>query len=284
MLERLGPGERYRSPTAEDLARSGPQAQGARSSRTSDWVSRSDPEAKIAKMKDGTHAPGLQARALRSDLDTGAVVVAELHPADEGDTTTLPKTLAAAEANLEVGGCGADAEDPAECVDKGIPLTVGLDQALDDRRLEEPDVRASSSRVLRAGTEMMRLAGRSPTTGPGCYRGWPGKPSSCAPRSSSAPLPTTSIAAVCAGPGFGAARTCTSDRASRRRPQPIVADAPTHRRRHPEGGRGGRNWRLVRACYARWSRPGRSDRPHRLRGWRNCLRRDMLRRGVKPGQ
>ena len=27
----------------------------------------------------------------------------------------------------------------------------------------------------------MRLAGRSPTTGPGCYRGWPGKPSSCAP-------------------------------------------------------------------------------------------------------
>ena len=29
------------------------------------------------------------------------------------------------------------------------------------------------------------------------------------------------------------------------------------------------NWRLVRACYARWSRPGRSDRPHRLGGWRN---------------
>ena len=30
--------------------------------------------------------------------------------------------------------------------------------------------------------------------------------------------------------------------------------------------------------------PGRSDRPHRLGGWRNRLRRDMLRRGVKPGQ
>ena len=29
---------------------------------------------------------------------------------------------------------------------------------------------------------------------------------------------------------------------------------------------------------------GRSDRPHRLGGWRNRLRRDMLRRGVKPGQ
>ena len=32
------------------------------------------------------------------DLDTGAVVAAELHPADEGDTTTLSKTLAKAEA------------------------------------------------------------------------------------------------------------------------------------------------------------------------------------------
>ena len=43
-------------------------------------------------------------------------------------------------------------------------------------------------------------------------------------------------------------------------------------------------WRLVRACYPHWRRPGRSDRPHRLGGWRNQLRRDMLRRGVKPGQ
>ena len=50
-----------------------------------DWVSRSDPEAKIAKMKDGTtHLAYKPEHAV--DLDTGAV--AEL-------TTTLPKTLAA---------------------------------------------------------------------------------------------------------------------------------------------------------------------------------------------
>ncbi len=35
---------------------------------------------------------------------------------------------------------------------------------------------------------------------------------------------------------------------------------------------------------ARWSRSGRSDRPHRLGGWRNRLRRVIFRRGVKPGQ
>ena len=51
-------------------------------------------------MKDGTtHLAYKPEHAV--DLDTGAVVAAELHPADEGDMTTLPKTLAAAEANLE---------------------------------------------------------------------------------------------------------------------------------------------------------------------------------------
>ncbi len=43
-------------------------------------------------------------------------------------------------------------------------------------------------------------------------------------------------------------------------------------------------WRLYRTYCARWSRPGRSDRPHRLGGRRNRLRRNMLRHGVKPGQ
>ena len=42
------------------------------------------------------------------DLDTGAVVAAELHPADEGDTTTLEKTLAAAQGESRGGGRGTD--------------------------------------------------------------------------------------------------------------------------------------------------------------------------------
>ena len=41
-------------------------------------------------MKDGTtHLAYKPEHAV--DLDTGAVVAAELHPADEGDTTTLSK-------------------------------------------------------------------------------------------------------------------------------------------------------------------------------------------------
>ena len=57
-----------------------------------DWVSRTDPDAKIARMKDGTtHLAYKPEHAV--DLDTGAVVAAEIHPADEGDTTTLSGTL-----------------------------------------------------------------------------------------------------------------------------------------------------------------------------------------------
>ena len=58
-------------------------------------------------MKDGTtHLAYKPEHAV--DLDTGAVVAAELHPADEGDTTTLSKTLAKAEANLEAVDASTD--------------------------------------------------------------------------------------------------------------------------------------------------------------------------------
>ena len=68
-------------------------------------------------MKDGTtHLAYKPEHAV--DLDTGAVVAAELHPADEGDTTTLPKTLAAAEANLDGGGCGADGRRSGRMCDR----------------------------------------------------------------------------------------------------------------------------------------------------------------------
>ena len=66
------------------------------------------------------------------DLDTGAVVAAELHPADEGDTTTLSKTLAKAEANLGAVDAAPTPENPAECVaDKGYHSRAVL-RALND--------------------------------------------------------------------------------------------------------------------------------------------------------
>lgn len=86
------------TPSGEDLARLDRQRQG-RTCRNDDWQNPHDPDAKIAKMKDGTtHLAYKPEHAV--DLDTGAIVAAEIHPADQGDTRTLMGTLAAAAQSL----------------------------------------------------------------------------------------------------------------------------------------------------------------------------------------
>ena len=109
MLERLARESGVETPTAEDLAR----------------LDRKH------RVEDGTtHLAYKPEHAV--DLDTGAVVAAELHPADEGDTTTLSKTLAKAEANLDAVDAAPTSEDPAECVaDKGYHSRAVL-RALND--------------------------------------------------------------------------------------------------------------------------------------------------------
>lgn len=119
MLHRMAVESGIETPTADDLIRIDRRRKGKKLSNT-DWVSTSDPEAKIAKMKDGTtHLAYKPEHAV--DLDSGAIVAAELHPADRGDTTTLPETLAAAEAQMDaVLEAPPSPEDPADLVaDKG---------------------------------------------------------------------------------------------------------------------------------------------------------------------
>ena len=61
------------------------------------------------------------------DLDTGAIVAAPVHVADQGDAKTLPGTLEAATANLEAIGQEPSPEDPTELVaDKGYHSRGGL--------------------------------------------------------------------------------------------------------------------------------------------------------------
>ena len=76
------------------------------------------------------------------DLDTGAVVAAEMHPADQGDTTTLPDTLESAARHLAAVEAAPSAEAPAEMVaDKGYHSRETL-KSLDDgpwkTRIAEP--------------------------------------------------------------------------------------------------------------------------------------------------
>src|SRR5271157_3660799 len=102
MLTRMAKESGIDTPSAEDLARFDRKRKGKTLSNA-DWKSPTDPEAKIARMKDGTtHLAYKPEHAV--DLDTGVVVAAPIHSADEGDTTTLSPTLEVAARNLgEVG-------------------------------------------------------------------------------------------------------------------------------------------------------------------------------------
>src|SRR4051812_31209058 len=90
----------------------------ARSSRNRGRLP-SESASKIAKLKDGrTHLAYKPEHAV--DLDTGVIVAAALHPADNGDTTTIGGTLATAENNLAQIDAAPTPDNPSELVaDKG---------------------------------------------------------------------------------------------------------------------------------------------------------------------
>src|SRR3982074_1145921 len=105
-------------PTADDLVRIDRNRKGKKLSNE-EWTSKTDPEAKIAKLKDGrTHLAYKPEHAV--DLDTGIIVAAALHPADQGDTTTIEGTLTTAARKLAKHMAAPTTDKPSELVaDKG---------------------------------------------------------------------------------------------------------------------------------------------------------------------
>lgn len=81
-----------------------------------DWHNPHDPDARIAKMKDGTtHLAYKTEHAV--DLETDMILAAGVYHADEGDTVTLPQTLALAQTNLVLSGSETEIKEVA--ADKG---------------------------------------------------------------------------------------------------------------------------------------------------------------------
>ena len=112
MLTQMAKESGVETPTADDLVRIDRNRKGKKLSNE-EWTSKTDPEAKIAKLKDGrTHLAYKPEHAV--DLDTGIVVAAALHPADQGDTTTIEGTLTAAEKNLAQLSVAPTTDQPSE--------------------------------------------------------------------------------------------------------------------------------------------------------------------------
>ena len=105
-LVRLAKASGIKTPTREALARLDRRRKGKASN--DDWSSPSDPDAKITKMKDGrTHLAHKAEHAV--DLDTGALVAVTLQDADDGDTTTIKKTLEEADKQVEAAAIATEA-------------------------------------------------------------------------------------------------------------------------------------------------------------------------------
>src|SRR5918994_8002941 len=130
MLRRLAQESGIETPSTADLIRFD-RTRKDKTLSNAEWRSETDPEARICKMKDGTtHLAYKPEHAV--DLDTGVIVAARIHPADQGDTQTLAATLEQAEAMLDRVGCAPTPETPAEMIaDKGYHSREGL-KALED--------------------------------------------------------------------------------------------------------------------------------------------------------
>ena len=140
MLRRMAQESGIESPSLQDMISVNRRRKDKKMSND-DWVSRSDPEAGITRMKDGsTHLAYKPEHAL--DLDSGAVVAVDVHAGHEGDTATLPKTLERAKSNLEKLDKAPTEASPCECVtDKGYHSRAVL-KAMEDgpwkSRISEP--------------------------------------------------------------------------------------------------------------------------------------------------
>jgi transposase len=99
----------------EELRRFDRQRRGKKVSNE-EWVSPTDPESRIAKLKDGTTHLAYKAEHV-VDLESDLVLAAEVYPADQPDSATLLPSVASAQINL----CRAGSETAIEeaVTDKG---------------------------------------------------------------------------------------------------------------------------------------------------------------------
>ena len=112
-LKRLAQESGIDNPTAEDARR----MDRTRKKKTSnaDWVSKTDDDARITRLKDGRARLGYKPEHV-TDLETGAILAAPVYHADVGDAASMESSLDAARENVLAtvkSDCDDDEEPPA---------------------------------------------------------------------------------------------------------------------------------------------------------------------------
>jgi transposase len=101
-LKQLAKAEGMENPSAEDLRRLDRKRKNKKVSNE-DWHNPHDPEARIAKMKDGTTHLAYKAEHA-VDLESQAIMEVTLAPAHQSDSHTAPNTIVGAQVNLMATG------------------------------------------------------------------------------------------------------------------------------------------------------------------------------------
>jgi len=118
-LEKLATEAGIENPTDEDLRKFDRKRPNKKVSNE-EWASSTDPDSRIAKMKDGrTHLAYKTEHAV--DLQSDLVVAAPVYHADESDTATLLRTVTMAQAHVMLAGSEVEVREAV--ADKGYHST-----------------------------------------------------------------------------------------------------------------------------------------------------------------
>jgi transposase len=124
-LTRLAQEEGIENPTDEELRRFDKKRTDKKVSND-DWQSTTDPESRIAKMKDGTTHLAYKAEHV-VDLATDLVLSATVTPANHSDAETLCDSVAQAQLNMQATGSATEIEEGV--ADKGYHKASTLELA-----------------------------------------------------------------------------------------------------------------------------------------------------------
>jgi transposase len=125
LMKEEGVIEPEHEPSDEEIRRYDRARKGKKASNQ-EWVSETDPDSRIARMKDGRTHLAYKAEHV-VDLESDLVLGAEIYAADRGDTETMVDSVLEAVVNLSEAGGGARIEEVA--ADKGYHAAATLELA-----------------------------------------------------------------------------------------------------------------------------------------------------------
>jgi transposase len=123
-LKRLAQAEGLENPTKEELQRFDRKRKGKKCSNE-EWQSETDPDSRIAKMKDGRTHLAYKAEHV-VDLESEMVLAAEVRPANDGDAETIVDSLAGAQGHLDA----AATLRPEPVTEKQMETRVGTGEQI----------------------------------------------------------------------------------------------------------------------------------------------------------